>query len=70
MHVSALEVMPCCRLRCKSSFPCQLRVHACLQAKQANGAYHPPKAGGKGQKQGEGGGHHHSHSDKQVMGHM
>ena len=38
-----------------------------LQAKQANGAYHPPKAGGKGQKQGEGGGHHHSHSDKQVL---
>lgn len=38
-----------------------------LQAKQANRAYHPPKAGGKGQKQGEGGGHHHSHSDKQVL---
>jgi carbonic anhydrase len=35
------------------------------QAKQANGAYHPPKAGSKGQKQGEGGGHHHSHSNKQ-----
>jgi hypothetical protein len=67
-HMSSvpLEVQPCCRLTCRLCSPCQ---YLCFfwQAKQANGAYHPPKAGGKGQKQGEGGGQYHSHSDKQVM---
>lgn len=33
-----------------------------LQAKQQDGTYHPPKAGGKGQKGGDGG----QQSDKQA----